>query len=128
MAVFKGDNHLARAARASLAIRQQFTGMPASDIARNFVPRISIGINTGDMVSGNIGSVTLRRLDYTVIGDSVNTAQRLQSAAGENQILITEEAYSLIKEQFHCNCIGTVKLKNKIKEVVLYEILGENTK
>ena len=54
------------------------------------------------MISGNIGSAALRRLDYTVIGDTVNTAQRLQSAAGKCQIVITEESYEKVKLSFNC--------------------------
>jgi len=123
MAVFKGENHLIKAIKAALAIKNKMMELPLSSSGSLFLPKVSIGINLGDMVSGNIGSVTLRRLDYTVIGDSVNTAQRLQSAASANQILITEEAYDLIKNEFECICIGSVKLKNKVKEVILYEIV-----
>ena len=54
------------------------------------------------MISGNIGSANLRRLDYTVIGDVVNIAQRLQSAAGEGQIIINENSYEKVKESFNC--------------------------
>jgi hypothetical protein len=64
------------------------------------------GINSGEVISGNIGSASLRRLDYTVIGDVVNTAQRLQSAAQPGQIIIEEGAYQMIKESFKCNKVG----------------------
>ncbi|MBK9270040.1 MAG: response regulator [Saprospiraceae bacterium] len=126
MAVFKAEGHLERAIDAALAIRDQFIKLPASSLESHFVPKISIGINLGEMVSGNIGSATIRRLDYTVIGDSVNTAQRLQSAATANQILITEEAYQQIKHLYRCHSIGYVKLKNKLKEVILYELDAKN--
>jgi len=49
------------------------------------------------MISGNIGSASLRRLDYTVIGDTVNTAQRLQSVAGPGQILINDISFEKVK-------------------------------
>ncbi len=65
-----------------------------------------------------------RRLDYTVIGDVVNTAQRLQSAAKECQIIINEDAYHKIKESFNCNKIGEVSLKNKKGLSVIYEVLN----
>ena len=84
MAVFRGDYHLDRAIDASLAIRKQINLQPA---VSGFTPRINIGINCGEMISGNIGSVSLRRLDHTVIGDAVNIAQRLQSAAAPDQIV-----------------------------------------
>jgi class 3 adenylate cyclase len=75
------------------------------------------------MISGNIGSAALRRLDYTVIGDEVNTAQRLQDAATEGQILITESNYNMISESFRCQKVGEISLKNKTKPVVVYEVL-----
>ena len=121
MAVFKGQYHLDRAIDAGLAIRNKIDSLPAE---HNFSPKVAIGINSGEMVSGNIGSVTLRRLDYTVIGDIVNTAQRLQGKAGESQVLISEEAYQKVKQSFQCNKIGSAVLKNKENEVTLYEVLN----
>ena len=90
----------------------------------NFLPKVSIGINSGEMISGNIGSATLRRLDYTVIGDTVNTAQRLQSAAGVGQIVISQAGYERVKQSFNCRLIGPAVLKNKAEEVLLYEVLN----
>jgi class 3 adenylate cyclase len=85
---------------------------------------VSIGINSGQVVSGNIGSAELKRLDYTVIGDAVNIAQRLQSKAAEGQILITEHAYEKVKESFQCRKVGELNLKNKILPVMTYEVLS----
>jgi len=123
MAVFRGEYHLDRAVDAALAMRKKMESFEKFSGEVDFVPKLSIGINTGEMISGNIGSVTLRRLDYTVIGDTVNTAQRFEVAAGENQIIISESAYEQIKESFHCERVGEVTLKNKAKPVVIYEVL-----
>jgi class 3 adenylate cyclase/AmiR/NasT family two-component response regulator len=120
MAVFRGDYHLDRAIDACLAVRKKIMDLPATD---SFSPKVSIGINSGEMISGNIGSATLKRLDYTVIGDAVNTAQRLQSAAGENQVIISDAAFEKIKESFRCNKVGEVSLKNKTSSVMIYEVL-----
>ena len=121
MAVFKGDYHLDRAIDAGIAIRDKIDAMPAEN---NFSPKVSIGINSGEMISGNIGSATLRRLDYTVIGDTVNTAQRLQGAATASQVLITEDCHEKVKQSFNCKKIGAASLKNKSAEVILYEVLN----
>jgi class 3 adenylate cyclase len=88
-----------------------------------FKPQVSIGINTGEMVSGNIGSASLKRLDYTVIGDVVNLAQRLQGTANPNQIIITEDVYQKTKESFQSKKVGEVNLKNKAKPVIIYEVI-----
>ena len=123
MAVFRGDFHLDRAIDAALAIRQSIE--KAEEIIAgevSFKPQVSIGINSGEMVSGNIGSASLKRLDYTVIGDSVNLAQRLQSAAKGGQILITEDTYNKAKESFSCEFAGEFSLKNKANPVRAYEV------
>ncbi len=121
MAVFKGDYHLDRAVDACLAIRDKINSLPEE---HDFSPQVSIGINCGEMISGNIGSATLKRLDYTVIGDTVNTAQRLQSAAGKGQVVINDTAYEKIKMSFTCSPIGPATLKNKTAEMMLYEVLS----
>lgn len=123
MAVFRGDYHLDRAIDASLAVRNKVKDLPKSDGIHPFTPEVSIGINSGEMISGNIGSVNLRRLDYTVIGDTVNTAQRLQSFAGPGKIVISEAGYEKVKESFHCVKVGEAVLKNKSFPVTVYEVL-----
>lgn len=120
MAVFKGEFHLDRAIDACLAIRNTIASLPSTG---DFSPMVTIGINSGEMISGNIGSATLKRLDYTVIGDTVNTAQRLQSAAAPGQVVIAENCYEKIKQSFRCNKVGEVSLKNKATPVTIYEVL-----
>src|SRR5688500_6023849 len=123
MAVFRGDYHLDRAIEASLTVRSQIEKLPKEPDQLSFSPQVSIGINSGEMVSGNIGSANLRRLDYTVIGDTVNIAQRLQTAAEESQIIINEESYEKVKESFNCRKVGEVSLKNKPNPMMIYEVL-----
>lgn len=124
MAVFRGDYHLDRAIDACLAVRVQVDKLPVLSEHVTFTPKVSIGINSGEMISGNIGSANLRRLDYTVIGDVVNTAQRLQSAAAPGQIMISEKTYEKVKESFNCCKVGEVKLKNKSQPMNVYEVLA----
>lgn len=123
MAVFRGNFHLDRAIDACLAVRTQIDKLPASSEHVSFKPKVSIGINSGEMISGNIGSANLRRLDYTVIGDAVNTAQRMQSVAKEGQIIINEATYEKVKESFNCRKVGEVSLKNKVNQVTIYEVM-----
>jgi class 3 adenylate cyclase len=123
MAVFRGEYHLDRAIDACLAVRSQIEKLPALANAISFSPKVSIGVNSGEMISGNIGSANLKRLDYTVIGDTVNIAQRLQAAAKESQIIINESAYQKVKESFNCSKVGEVMLKNKSQPMNIYEVM-----
>lgn len=122
MAVFRGKYHLDRAIEACLAVRKQFENM--SSPTESFSPHISIGINSGEVISGNIGSSSLRRLDYTVIGDVVNVAERLQSAARAGQLLINEACYQKIKDSFNCIRVGEISMKNKKDSPIVYEVLN----
>ena len=123
MAVFRGDHHLDRAIDACLAARKEIKKLPSIADNVHFNPNVSIGIHCGEMVSGNIGSASLRRLDYTVIGDVVNTAHRMQSAAGPGQVIICESAYDKVKDFFHCQKVGELSMKNKSKPVVIFEVI-----
>ena len=123
MAVFRGDYHLDRAIDAALAVCNKINKLPAVGDELQFRPKVSIGIKSGEMISGNIGSESLKRLDYTVIGDTVNTAARLQDAAKENQIIISEDCYKKVKESFKCEKVGSISLKNKAQPLTIYKVI-----
>ncbi|WP_203295985.1 adenylate/guanylate cyclase domain-containing response regulator [Luteirhabdus pelagi] len=123
MAVFRGEYHLDRALDAALAVCTKINNLPPLEGAENFKPQVSIGIKSGEMVCGNIGSASLKRLDYTVIGDTVNTAARFQDASKPNQIIISEECYHQVKESFKCEKVGSISLKNKANPVTIYQVL-----
>jgi len=124
MAVFTGEFHTDRAIEASLAVQKSIQSQEEK-ISENetFMPKVSIGINSGDMISGNIGSAALKRLDFTVIGDTVNTSQRLQSAALPGQIVISKTIYEKVKNSFHCQLIGDIALKNKKHPITIFEVI-----
>jgi adenylate cyclase len=122
MAVFRGEYHLDRAVDACLAVRVQVGKLPEIRELL-FHPMVAIGVCSGEVISGNIGSASLRRLDYTVIGDVANTAKRLQGLAQPGQIIIPGVVYEKIKESFKCVSLGEFSLKNKVNPVTIYEVI-----
>ena len=79
-----------------------------------------IGVNCGNAVVGNIGCEF--RMDYTAIGDTVNTAARLESNAKRGQILISEDVYEAVKERVEVTPVGEIPLKGKSKGVFIYQL------
>jgi adenylate cyclase len=125
MAVFGAPKERKRdsekAIRAALEIRKELAKMMESgELVKKF--NIRFGINTGKVVAGNIGSPN--RMEYTVIGDPVNIASRLESIASPNQILIGDETYKLVKGKFKIQKVGPKKVKGKAAEVMVYEVLS----
>jgi adenylate cyclase len=83
---------------------------------------MGIGINTGIVIAGNIGSE--RRTDYTVIGNEVNIAQRFESNAGPGQILITGNTYERVKDAVQVRELGLLRVVGKQEGVPAYDVLS----
>lgn len=79
-----------------------------------------IGVNCGEAVVGNIGCEV--RMDYTAIGDTVNTAARLESNAKRGQILISDAVYQCVKDRVRVMDIGVIPLKGKSDEIFVYQV------
>jgi class 3 adenylate cyclase len=80
-----------------------------------------VGIHYGDAILGLVG--TEQRIDYTAIGDSVNTAKRIQENSEAGQILISEEAYKQVHREVVVNQVEPVHAKGKSRPVTVYELV-----
>ena len=120
-------DHALRAGRTALEMMSELQRLQARWAAegRPYVD-IGVGINTGDMVVGNMGSEM--RFDYTVMGDAVNLASRLEGTNKEygTNIIISEFTYEEIKAELYCRELDAVRVKGKNRPIRIYELLGEN--
>ena len=85
--------------------------------------RIRMGINTGFCTVGNFGSE--ERLDYTIVGSTVNLANRLEAASEVDEILISQHTFDLIKDEIKCESKGTLKIKGFAYPVETYMVIDE---
>jgi adenylate cyclase len=86
--------------------------------------RIGIGISSGEVIVGNIGSEG-KKMEYTAIGDTVNIAHRLQSVSRNSNIIISEKTYELVKNKFQIIPKEPVQVKGKDRPIVIYEVMDQ---
>ncbi|TPX45444.1 hypothetical protein SeMB42_g04000 [Synchytrium endobioticum] len=112
-----------RAICAGLEFSPSLAEMNAHRVHEHKTPiSIGVGIHTGKCVVGVIGCSL--RLDYTVVGDAVNTSSRLSAMAGSNQVLISEATFERVKGIANVRDLGKYKLRGKTNETNVYEVLN----
>jgi len=127
MAVFNAPNdlpdHALRAVKAAWSMKLGAVDLQ-EEILRDYGVdlQFGIGINTGIAVVGNMGSDF--RMDYTAIGDTVNTAARLESNAEKGQVIISDSTYQLVKDRIEAEDKGLLSVKNKKVGIQIYNLTG----
>jgi adenylate cyclase len=107
----------------ALQIQEAVARLSADRVRRGLTSvGLGIGINAGEAVAGNLGAA--RRLEYTVIGDAVNVAQRLESQAQAGEVLVSQAVYERVAEWVDASPREPVKLKGKSQPVPLWLIRG----
>ena len=113
------ENHVERAVKAAIEMLNQFEQeRPGkSDLFKS----IGIGINTGVVVSGNIGSQD--KMEYTVIGDTVNVASRLNGLAGPGEIVVSKSVHTAVQGQFLFETLPPQNIKGRTEAIEVYKVL-----
>lgn len=126
MALFVGEDEAGHREKAVAAVR---TGLAMQERLRMFrqeneeAIHVRVGINSGPVVMGDFGSRLVRR-DYTVIGDHVNLAARLEATAEPDQVLVSASTYELVKDAFEATPLGPIQIKGKSEAVDVYQVEG----
>jgi len=110
--------------RMAMAMRQALRDLPTGldEAVLHADLHVRMGINTGFCTVGNFGAEN--RLDYTIIGSQVNLASRLESIAGQDQILISQATHDLVKDSIRCRRLGEIQVKGIAHPVGTFEVLG----
>jgi len=120
-APFSKGNDAANAVQAAIAIQSMIQELNRDAADRGHPElKIGVGINTGVVTAGNIGSS--KRLDYTVIGDSVNLASRMCGQAAAGQILVTESTFNEVSAQFALLPLPPVMVKGKSQPISIFSV------
>lgn len=121
----KSETHLEDAVQSAFAMRFAVDALNEQREKANLVAlKIGIGLDTGTVIVGNMGSST--RMDYTAVGDSINMASRLSDLAKGGDILVTEAVYDRIKKYVDADLLGAHAIKGLDSEPVLYNLTRIN--
>jgi class 3 adenylate cyclase len=122
VAVFEGQEMVKNAVRAAIEVQKAMKQALEAEGAETI--NVGIGINTGDMIMGAMGSE--ERMDYTVIGDNVNLGARLCSTAKPGQILLAySSAHHILEDsEFSLRKLDPLAVKGKAQPIIVYEVVG----
>ncbi|WP_324960829.1 protein kinase domain-containing protein [Archangium sp.] len=124
MAVFREQGHLDRALEACLSVRQQLRVMAFRyGDSSPYAHGVSIGLDSGELICGSIGARALGRLDYTVLGETVNTAARLAVLAAREQLLIGEHLRARLEARFECLPLGVKSLPGSSVVLAVHDVV-----
>lgn len=111
------------AVRAAFRMQQAMAELNRAWEARGLPAHgVGIGLHTGDLVAGNIGSKD--RVDFTVIGDTVNTASRLQGVAGGGEVILSQSTYDAVRDRVDAEPLDPVQVKGKREKLRVYRLKG----
>jgi adenylate cyclase len=114
-------DHCYHAIRAALAMQAGVVELSERRRREGKEPvSVGIGINAGEVVAGTVG--TEDRMEYTVVGDTVNLAARLEAEAGPGQILISQSTHQRVRGRVHARSLGQLRLRGKEAPVEVYEV------
>lgn len=116
-------DHAVRAVRTAQAMQKALAEYRRRR-SQEHVVGYGIGISTGEAVVGNIGGAQV--MNYTVIGDAINVAQRLQAGASPGQILISENTYAYVRDQVTATSLGPITVKGRSEPVHVYTLAPEH--
>ena len=122
------EDHARRCCEAAIRIKKMENILNEKLMAQKLItePLVTrIGINSGDMIVGNIGSIN--RLEYTIIGSNVNIASRIENINKQygTNVLVSQTTWDLVKDYFDARYVDTVALRGVSRKIPLYELLGE---
>ena len=125
MVVFEGVDQLARAVQMSLAVCERLLPYQSQQMAEGHnYPPVSVGLNRGVMISGDFGSHTIKRFDFTVIGDPVNVAARVETLAGPGEILLPANWFEELEKKFMLERLGAFKVYNKKTPLEVIKVIS----